>query len=302
MPDFRFLFDPAPTDLPRCSAVLSARSRDYVVSRYRTTLTVKAVTSGEAYYRTGHGHYRVTPECFLVLNRGQEYSLEIEARWRTETLCPFFQPGLLEHVADCLATAPERQLDEIEPRAPSTEFYERLYPRTGPVAARLASLQAGLRVPTVTRGWLEDQFYALATALVGLRSEAALEVERFPGVRAATRAELYRRLHRGRDFMCSCYALPLSVAQVARVAHLSPFHFQRMFRLAFGCTPMRFLQEQRLSAARRLLLTTDEPVTAVCLAVGAESLGSFSWLFRKRFGASPRSFRAPSPRDRKTQD
>src|SRR5262249_291233 len=133
-------------------------------------------------------------------------------------------------------------------------------------------------------------------------TEVEQEVGRFPGLRAATRAELYRRLHRGRDFIRSCYAQPLRVAQIARVAHLSPFHFQRMFRLAFGQTPMQFLQEQRLAAARRLLLTTDQAVTAVCLAIGFESPGSFSWLFRKRFGVSPRSFRALPEHGGKSQD
>jgi AraC-like DNA-binding protein len=78
----------------------------------------------------------------------------------------------------------------------------------------------------------------------------------------------------------------------AKAARLSPYHFHRMFKLAFGQTPMQFLQECRLAAARRLLVATDQSVTLICFAVGFESLGSFSWLFRKRFGLSPRRFRA----------
>ena len=48
----------------------------------------------------------------------------------------------------------------------------------------------------------------------------------------------------------------------------------------------------RLEAARRLLAHTGDGITAICFAVGFESPGSFSWLFRKRFGVSPRAFRA----------
>jgi AraC-like DNA-binding protein len=55
---------------------------------------------------------------------------------------------------------------------------------------------------------------------------------------------------------------------------------------------MRFLHETRLEAARRLLAHTGDDITTICFAVGFESLGSFSWLFRKRFGVSPRAFRA----------
>ena len=43
--------------------------------------------------------------------------------------------------------------------------------------------------------------------------------------------------------------------------------------------------------ARRLLAHTGDNVTSICFAAGFESLGSFSWLFRRRFGVSPRSFR-----------
>ncbi len=75
------------------------------------------------------------------------------------------------------------------------------------------------------------------------------------------------------------------------MARLSPYHFHRAFKRAFGETPMRRLQGRRLLAAQKLLVTTDKPVTSVCLEAGFESLGSFSWLFRKRFGASPREFR-----------
>jgi AraC-like DNA-binding protein len=124
-----------------------------------------------------------------------------------------------------------------------------------------------------------------------LRVQVRGEAQTFPGLRPATRMELYRRLYRGRDFLLSCYDQPLTVAAAARVAGLSAFHFQRMFKLAFGQTPMQFLQETRLTAARRLLDHTGDDVTAICFAVGFESPGSFSWLFRKRFGVSPRGFR-----------
>ena len=136
--------------------------------------------------------------------------------------------------------------------------------------------------------------YALAQALADLRIRVRSEAESFPGLKAATRLELYRRLHRGRDFLLSCYDQRLTVAAAARVATLSPFHFQRMFKLAFGRTPMQFLQETRLESARRLLSATGDDVTTICFAVGFESLGSFSWLFRKRFGVSPRAFREKS--------
>ena len=287
MADFRFRLNPRARELPNCSAVLNGRGTTYEVNDYRTTLSLKSVVRGAARYHTPQGHYLLTPDAFLILNDGQRYSLEFEGhgRIRTETLCPFFQSGFLEQAAVAA------DLDDIDRAAPAIDFCERLYPKTGAVARALAHLDAGLRGPQASATWLEDRMYALAQSLAALRFQVRGEAETFPGLRPTTRMELYRRLYRGRDFLLSCYDQPLTVAAAARVAGVSPFHFQRMFKLAFGRTPMQFLQETRLAAARRLLARTGDDITAICLAVGFESLGSFSWLFRKRFGVSPRGFR-----------
>jgi AraC-like DNA-binding protein len=289
---FQVRFNPPFEELPHCSALLNGVAQRYRVQQHRTALSLKSVSRGAALYVTPQGRHLVTEDSFLILNQGQEYSLEFQGPSTTETLCPFFQRGFVEHVADCLVTAPSRQLDEIAPRSPVTDFYEQLYPKSGRIASLLRRLHRGLRTSAVCNPWLEDQFYALAVALVGLRNNVREEVDQFPGRRPGTRAELYRRLHRGRDFLSSCYAERVSVAMAAKAAHLSPYHFHRMFKLAFRQTPMQFLQERRLAAARRLLVATDQPVTSICFAVGFESLGSFSWLFRKRFALSPSRFRA----------
>jgi AraC-like DNA-binding protein len=289
---YQFRFNPPFGELPNCSAVLNGIAQRYSVQRYRTTLSLKSVTRGAALYTTKHGQHLVTEDSFLILNHGQEYSLEFQGSDTTETLAVFFQHGLVEHVADSLATPARLQLDQIAPRAPTTEWYERLYSRRGRVGSLLHRLHRTVRSRAACPTWLEDQFYALAAALVELRAGMRAEVDRFPGERPATRAELFRRLHRGRDFLSSSYTERVSVAMAAKAAHLSPYHFHRMFKSAFQQTPMQFLQDCRLASARRLLKATDQRVTSICFAVGFESLGSFSTLFRRRLGLSPRQYRA----------
>jgi len=292
MADFRFRLNPRSVELPDCSAVLNGRGTRYEVNEYRTTLSLKSVVRGAARYRTPQGEYLVAPDSFLILNEGQRYSLEFEGRIRTETVCPFFQPGFVEQAIGTAAASCGRVLDQPELTASALDFCERLYPKTGAVGRALAHFVDGLRGPQAHAAWLEDGMYELARALAELRCQVRDEAAGFPGLRPATRMELYRRLHRARDFLRSCYQQPLTVAAVARVAGMAPFHFQRMFKLAFGQTPMQFLQWTRLEAARRLLVHTEDSITEICLAVGFESPGSFSWLFRKRFGASPRALRA----------
>ena len=102
--------------------------------------------------------------------------------------------------------------------------------------------------------------------------------------------ESFRRLLRARDAIHARYAQSLRLEDLAREATLSPFHFLRLFRYAFGETPHQYLTRVRIDAAKRLLLA-DAPVTDVCFDVGFQSLGSFSALFAKRVGSPPSAFR-----------
>jgi AraC-like DNA-binding protein len=102
--------------------------------------------------------------------------------------------------------------------------------------------------------------------------------------------ESFVRLVRARDAIHSRYGEPLSLDQLAREAALSPFHFLRLFRRAFGETPHQYLTRVRIEAAKRLLLD-DVPVTDVCFEVGFQSLGSFSSLFHKYVGHAPITYR-----------
>jgi AraC-like DNA-binding protein len=100
-----------------------------------------------------------------------------------------------------------------------------------------------------------------------------------------------RRMLRARDTMDRAFAQPLDVPALARVAHVSPAHFSRQFRLTFGETPHRYLQRRRVERAMELLRETGRSVTEVCFDVGFGSLGTFSRTFREVVGESPSAYR-----------
>ncbi|MFF4734625.1 helix-turn-helix domain-containing protein [Streptomyces sp. NPDC001262] len=100
------------------------------------------------------------------------------------------------------------------------------------------------------------------------------------------------RLRRARDAMDRDYAQPLDVPALANVALMSPGHFSRSFRAAFGETPYSYLMTRRVERAKALLRRGDLSVTEVCFAVGCTSLGSFSSRFTELVGESPSAYRA----------
>jgi len=101
----------------------------------------------------------------------------------------------------------------------------------------------------------------------------------------------FAHLCRARDMLREVHDLPLSIAEVAREAAMSPFHFIRRFESVFGTTPHQFRIQSRLDRARHLLALSDYSVTDVCMEVGFSSLGSFSALFARRFGTPPSAYR-----------
>ena len=99
-------------------------------------------------------------------------------------------------------------------------------------------------------------------------------------------------LHNVRSFIDDHLDRPLSVDELAERAHLSRYHFIRLFRRYFYVTPHQYLTRKRLERARGLLADTELTITEICFAVGFESVGSFSTLFHRDVGWSPSIYRA----------
>jgi AraC-like DNA-binding protein len=106
---------------------------------------------------------------------------------------------------------------------------------------------------------------------------------------------LARHLLRAKDLADARYAEPLTVPDLAAAAGLSPAHFSREFKRAFGESPHQYLLTRRLERAAALLRTTDWSVADICFAVGAGSVGSFTVSFGRIFGQSPQAYRAKFP-------
>jgi AraC-like DNA-binding protein len=100
-----------------------------------------------------------------------------------------------------------------------------------------------------------------------------------------------RRLLRARDAMDRAYASSLDVRAVAAVAHISPAHFSRCFRAAFGESPHRYLQRRRVERSMFLLRESDRTVADVCFDVGFSSVGTFSRTFGRIVGQAPGAYR-----------
>ena len=258
----------------------------------RGWLSVKSFVSGQGIYRVGPARFAVDPEVYLLLNEDQTYAVELEGRVEAESFCVFFEPGLASEVHRAMAANCGTLLDDpFPPAGQALSFFERTYAHDS-VFSRLQTLRATLFGPNEPLGLIQEEVCSLLQGMLLVHEAARLEARDFPGKKPATRIELYRRLHRARDFMRASLDRDVQLADIAGVACLSPNHLIRAFRHAFGLTPHQYLIGLRMTRAAHLLRHTNLPVGQVCLEVGFRAPGSFSWLFARRFGCPPSAFRA----------
>lgn len=282
------ILNPRGVQLGRFNCVLSGSNTYHFVPPYVGPLSIKTMLKGSAAWETPVRRYVVHENTYLVLNDGQRYTLTIDSHEAPRTFVIFFEHGFVEEVQRAMQSDAGNLLD-----APFTanrlpiEFHERLEPQPSPVLAATREFHAALSRGRHSRTAAEESFLGIAEALLKQHRQTGKSAAHLSAQRPSTREELLRRVSRGRDYILSSLSERVTLKEAARAACLSPYHFLRAFRDAFGATPHQFLTRQRLDRAWLLLGRGDRSVTDVCLESGFQSLGSFSSLFRRHFGVSP---------------
>jgi AraC family transcriptional regulator len=92
------------------------------------------------------------------------------------------------------------------------------------------------------------------------------------------------------DYIEAHLSEQVSIATLAEIAHLSPFHFSRAFKTSFGVPPHRYHTARRIERAKVLLAEGALSVTEIGLKTGFADTSSFSAAFRKTTGITPRDY------------
>ncbi len=158
--------------------------------------------------------------------------------------------------------------------------------RSPAVAPLAALLHAGLADRTEPgRLALESFGLALVTALARDHTVAPPVVRPRAGLSPAQLARVVRHVedHLGEQ---------LTVAELAALAHVSEFHFSRLFRAATGASPHRYVLGRRVARARELLTRTELPVAAVAARCGFADASHLTRHTRRALGTTPAALRA----------
>jgi AraC-like DNA-binding protein len=246
--------------------VCTCGPRDHEVEEHTATSSVALILSGSFVARDAHGTSLLSEGSLFLVTAGRCFACSHHHREGDRCLSFHFQPELFERISRDAGTAPGFAHNRLPP------------------LRALSGLTARARLALTKPGLMEEVAIGLAGAALGIAGRA----HRSGG--AALRH--HGRLSTVLRYMAAHSAAPHSLAGLARMAKLSPYHFLRTFKATTGVTPHQWLLRARLRNAAEKLATTRAPVTDVALDVGFEDLSNFTRTFRAEFGASPRQYRA----------
>jgi len=241
--------------------------RDHPFEERAGAVSVSLVLAGTFVFRSARGSSLLSAGSLLLMNAGQTF--ECSHHHGEGDRCLSFQldPELFEQVAG-------------ETGVLSVRFdHDRL-----PPLRTFAGLAARARAAMTGHGSFEELVLGLAGAAVRVACGGGDQAPAPSALDHARIAHVLRQLE-------SDTAAPASLAELARRAGLSRYHFLRTFKRVTGVTPHQWLLRARLADAANRLATSREPVTGIALDAGFEDLSNFIHSFRAEFGVSPRQYR-----------
>jgi AraC family transcriptional regulator len=131
--------------------------------------------------------------------------------------------------------------------------------------------------------------------MLDLKSEADGQAMSAAGTRVVLTPGVARRAVRlAIEYIQANLAEEVCLADIARAASLSTFHFARVFRNATGVTPYRYCLQARVERVKGLLLESEDGLAAVAIQAGFSDQSHMSNVFRRLTGMTPRAFRNTS--------
>jgi AraC-like DNA-binding protein len=218
---------------------------------------------------------RAAPGTTFLLSPADLHSLEASGPGGLRLLNAVLRPELAERTLESVLPAGDVALPWSVPDLPGAAEDVRR------ICQEVSTLRPGWDV--VVESALRAIVVELARSAAGPGSPRAPMTAPMNGDSTGTPAHLRRALHHVERH----FREPLTLGQVAAVAHLSPHWFSEQFRRATGHSFQSFLKRRRLQFARSLLESTELGVTEVCHAAGFNDLSYFGRAYRARYGVAP---------------
>ncbi|WHX39790.1 bifunctional transcriptional activator/DNA repair enzyme AdaA [Mesobacillus sp. AQ2] len=93
------------------------------------------------------------------------------------------------------------------------------------------------------------------------------------------------------EYIDKNFSEKLTLESLANICHGSPYHMHRTFKKIKGITPVEYIQQVRVNAAKKYLVQTNKAIGDIAAYVGMANAPYFITLFKKKTGQTPALFR-----------
>lgn len=269
------------------NVIMHATEQEVVRDDIRGPLSIFTNWSGYSELSVDIKRVRLSPEVFFLTNVGQYYTLEIHEKTPTQTANIHFGEKFSREALRTIPLAPERLLE-----GDGSPGVQTFYNRVVPVGPAFRQIIASLLTPGNTSLQEDQGLYELLILIS--QDEASLQrmQQSIKALKASTKTEITRRLLQVTDYLYTHPEANPTLEELSRISCLSKFHFLRLFKIAYGQSPHKFITSIKMLKAQQLLRTETADVKAIAHRLGFENASSFSRLFNHFTGAYPTAFRA----------
>jgi AraC family transcriptional regulator len=265
------------TRLRRVAEVLGREDASLEVAGFRVVETHYA---GKSEW-VRHAHDRARLVCVLQGRYSESYD---GGSARCEPGTVRFMPAGYSH-SNGFESDTRCLIVEIEPAMlERVERHSQILDRPGEVEGPVAGWLAQ-RLAEEFAARDESSMVSLQGILLELLAEAARRSGKGPA-RAVP-----EWLQRAREYVEANFLRSLSLAEIARVAHVNRVHLARQFRSYFSTSVGEFIRQKRVEQACKLVTTTREPLAEIAIDCGFSDQSHFSTTFRRHMGLTPARFR-----------
>lgn len=254
------------------------------------SFSIKYVSSGNELYRVNGNRYEVKTGEYLLANHFSEGTVEIDKE--VKGICIDVAPNLLSEVVASFRK-PDSPIADLALDAffNTSNFLDNKYHASNThVGTFLKILENRVDIEKGTNhSFLSEFYFLLAEQVVLDHIPIFKQLQNIKSVKYFTRKDLLRRLSRGMEYINDNFNQQLNVAKVAKECGMSEYHFYRMFKSVFRCSPHQQILNNRLHFAKELILKKRVTVSEAAILSGFNDIYSFSKSFRRKFGNAPSS-------------
>jgi len=245
--------------------------------------------SGKSKVKTSGKEYIIYDRNYILHNSGENYDLVVENQ-PTETFNIHFGEDLFQKSMHVLSSTQAYLLDNPFSVSSVSEFTPKTMLRSKELNEKTESLKQAFEAGAKPE-FTEPILFEILTLLFSEHFRDFKNLNKLSISSPGAKEEVKRRLLIARDFIHAHYNESISLDKLSDICYLSKFHFLRLFKIAFGCSPYQYQKKIRLAKGLELITKTKLPISAIALEIGVENASSLSRMIYQSYGYYPQALR-----------